>query len=286
VRQHVLLFVNGERYVVTGENALLSLSDFLRVTLRSTGTKIVCAEGDCGSCSVLIGKLGKGNIRYKAIDSCIAFVFQLDGYHVVTVEGLSCAAHADGTWQGQSGLSQVQHAMVEKHGSQCGFCTPGFVVAMTGIMEDCSATNQEPTLNDWRLGLTGNLCRCTGYTPILSACQHISASNYQSLETRYPSESLTSQYAPFRQDDLQVGIPTSEQSHCVYSPVSLNAAIALKDANPDARLVAGATDAGVQRNKGAWKPQSILSLDRHPSLLRFAFSSVSRDRRSFWLATD
>ena len=152
MRQHILLFVNGEQHQLTGADAFLTLSNFLRLRLKLCGTKIVCSEGDCGSCSVLLGQLDKESksptLKYNSIDSCIAFVFQLDGCHVVTVEGLGQ----------EDNLNRVQEAMVDCHGSQCGFCTPGFVMAMTGLLED----NSQPSEPEWRHALTGNLCRCTG----------------------------------------------------------------------------------------------------------------------------
>jgi len=151
-RDHLLLYVNGQRHQVTGTDAFLSLSDFLRLRLLLPGTKIVCSEGDCGSCTVLIGRLIGSRFRYRPIDSCIQRMFQLDGTHIVTVEGVSGNTE-------QCTLTPVQDAMIQCHASQCGFCTPGFVVSMTGLLEE----NESPSDEDWRTGLTGNLCRCTGY---------------------------------------------------------------------------------------------------------------------------
>src|SRR4029079_580464 len=123
IRDHLVLFVNGKRREVHGSDCFLSLSDFLRYRLGLTGTKIVCSEGDCGSCTVLVGTANAGSVRYLPIDSCIRFMFQLDGSHVVTIEGLADTS-------GNGDLTSIQQAMVECHGSQCGFCTPGFVMAM------------------------------------------------------------------------------------------------------------------------------------------------------------
>ncbi len=155
MRDQVLLHINGRPHQVASRRALLSLSDFLRHELRLVGTKIVCSEGDCGACTVLIGRVRDGRLQYHCVDSCIQFMFQLDGTHVVSVEGLS----PDGQ------LSAVQQAMVDCHGSQCGFCTPGFVVAMAGMLEERQRLDEA----EMRYGLTGNLCRCTGYIPIIEA---------------------------------------------------------------------------------------------------------------------
>ena len=135
MRDHLLLFVNGRRHVVAGDDGFFSLSDFLRGRLGLSGTKIVCSEGDCGSCTVLVGRPNGDRFDYRPVDSCIQRMFQLDGTHVVTVEGLAGEPAA-------CDLTPVQQAMVQCHGSQCGFCTPGFVVAMTGLFEDERGTDR------------------------------------------------------------------------------------------------------------------------------------------------
>ena len=134
MREFILLFVNGQEHRVSGTDAFLTLSDFLRKRLCLCGTKIVCSEGDCGSCSTLCGRLNEDGdaFEYLSIDSCIRFVFQLDCCHIITVEGL-----ADG-----DNLHPVQAAMVKCHGSQCGFCTPGFVMSMAGILEQSECTDR------------------------------------------------------------------------------------------------------------------------------------------------
>ncbi|MGC4003273.1 MAG: 2Fe-2S iron-sulfur cluster-binding protein [Pirellulales bacterium] len=154
MRDYLLLYVNDRRYEVR-DRAFVSLSTFLREDLGLFGTKIVCAEGDCGSCTTLLGLPEGETIRYRPVCSCIQYLFQLDCAHIVTVEGLS--------YDGR--LNPLQESMVRCQGSQCGFCTPGFVVSM------CSLLDREtvPTEQNWRRGLTGNLCRCTGYEAILKA---------------------------------------------------------------------------------------------------------------------
>src|SRR5947207_10795619 len=155
MRDFVLIYVNGQRHEVRGGRAFQSLSDFLRYDLQLVGTKVVCAEGDCGSCTVFLGRADGNQIKYKTVCSCIQFLYQLDCTHLVTVEGLK--------YDGK--LNPVQEAMVKCQGSQCGFCTPGFVVAMCGMFENASRIDEAAL----RYGLTGNLCRCTGYEPILRA---------------------------------------------------------------------------------------------------------------------
>ena len=131
-----------------------TLLDFLRLERRLRGTKEGCAEGDCGACTVLVGRLLNGDLVYETVNACIRFIGSLDGCHVVTVEHL---AGKDGT------LHPVQQAMVDFHGSQCGFCTPGFVMSLYGLWMQ----SPDPSTGEIEKALQGNLCRCTGYEPII-----------------------------------------------------------------------------------------------------------------------
>ena len=135
-----------------------TLLDFVRLGRRLTGTKEGCAEGDCGACTVLVGRLTEGGLVYEPVNACIRFLAACHRCHIVTVEHLK---GADG------GLHPVQAAMVEHHGSQCGFCTPGFVMALYGLW----MTNPDPSVVEIETALQGNLCRCTGYAPIVRAAQ-------------------------------------------------------------------------------------------------------------------
>ena len=164
---HLLVWINGRRHEVRGRDVFLSLSDYLRGICGLTGTKIVCSEGDCGACSVLIGRAAGDGSRlvYRPVDSCIQFLFQLDGAHIVTIEGLGGESDPG---------APVQRAMIDCHGSQCGFCTPGFVVAMTGLLKDHDGVDESAM----RCGLTGNLCRCTGYTSIIDAGRQVDVSRH------------------------------------------------------------------------------------------------------------
>jgi xanthine dehydrogenase small subunit len=247
---HLVIWVNGRRHEIRGCEAFLSLSDFLRHSLQLSGTKIVCSEGDCGACSVLIGRPDDGDsrLKYRPVDSCIQFLFQLDGTHVVTVEGLG----------GETNPSAVQQAMIEHHGSQCGFCTPGFVVAMTGLLEERERLDE----SSMRCGLTGNLCRCTGYTPIIDAGEHIDVGQHERLEQRYPTDKMLGELSERREQPIEVRAEWDEQEHVIFSPPSLDAAIELLAAHPDATIVAGATDIGVRVNKSLTIPRKILDLNR------------------------
>jgi len=270
---HLTIWVNGRRHEVRGADVFLSLSDFLRRKLGLVGTKIVCSEGDCGACTVLIGRPAADQERliYHPVDSCIQFMFQLDSAHIVTVEGLSPADEWYGKMETERQLppssersstklpmSPVQRAMSDCHGSQCGFCTPGFVVAMTGLLEDHS-TLDDTTL---RHGLVGNLCRCTGYTPIIDAGTRIEPAFHRRIEQLYPSDTMLPDIAQRRWQPIEVSAQWNGERHLFASPPDLNSALAFLDKHPEATMVAGATDVGVRINKSFAMPATILDLNR------------------------
>jgi carbon-monoxide dehydrogenase small subunit len=148
----VTMTVNGAQRTATIEPRL-TLADFLREHCRLTGTHLGCEHGVCGACTVLVDG--------AAVRACLMFAVQADGTEVTTIEGLS----------GPEGeLSPVQSAFRDCHGLQCGFCTPGFVVSVTALLRD----NPNPTDGEIREGLSGNLCRCTGYQGIIAAVRQAS----------------------------------------------------------------------------------------------------------------
>ncbi len=248
MRDYLLIYINGQAHEISGEEAWLTLSQYLRQRLRLTGTKIVCEEGDCGSCSVLLADLLADHPVYTPVDSCICFLFQLDGHHVVTVEGLSHSPE----------LSTVQQSMIDCHGSQCGFCTPGFVMAMTGVMERATCGSTRVAAPDWRTELSGNLCRCTGYQPILNACEQLKTADYVRLDERYPIAAMQASYAPLEADIVAIAYGKKK----CFLPVTIAECLELKSLHPEARLVAGATDIGVQSNKRHSTPDVVIGLRR------------------------
>ncbi|KAB2849323.1 MAG: 2Fe-2S iron-sulfur cluster binding domain-containing protein, partial [Hyphomicrobiaceae bacterium] len=160
MRDCVTFILNGKTETVRGLDPTTTLLEFLRQQRRLTGTKEGCAEGDCGACTVIVGALEKGKVAYRAIDACIAFLPPLEGKLVLTIEHLA----------GPEGeLHPCQQAMVDAHGSQCGFCTPGFVMSLyAGYL-----SGRPQSDFDANTLLAGNLCRCTGYGPIISAARRM-----------------------------------------------------------------------------------------------------------------
>jgi xanthine dehydrogenase small subunit len=273
---HLLIWVNGRRHEVRGREAFLSLSDYLRRVLGLVGTKIVCSEGDCGACSVLIGRPAAdgGRLVYRPVDSCIQFMFQLDSTQIVTVEGLG----------GEQRPSAVQQAMIEHHGSQCGFCTPGFVVAMTGLLEDRDQLDEA----EMRCGLTGNLCRCTGYSPILDAGRQVDVARHQRIEQLYPSAAMLPEFSGRRGKPIEVRAVWDGQEQVFVSPPNLDAALAALREHPDATIVAGATDIGVRINKSLAVPRRIVDLNRVDELTvaRIENGELDLGARASWTAIE
>jgi xanthine dehydrogenase small subunit len=250
MRDAIVLFVNGARREVRGDSAFLTLSDWLRDERRLTGTKVVCAEGDCGACTVLVGRPGGDRPwRFDPVNSCILTMAQLDGAHVLTIEAVA----------EREGLHEVQRAMCDSHGSQCGFCTPGFVMAMLGHFEHHPGerADRKSVANH----LTGNLCRCTGYLPILDAAEDVRPEHTRSVVARHHSEAVAQTLDLATRESLQI---RSEARGTILAPTTVAELVALRAARPEARIIAGNTDLGVLVNKQKLWPagsaRSALSL--------------------------
>ena len=160
----IRFLLDGKVMTVNAVPPTKSVLNFLREDLRRTGTKEGCAEGDCGACTVVIGEIQGDSVALKTVNACIQFVPALDGKALFTVEDLR---------QPNGDLHPVQQAMVDCHGSQCGFCTPGFVMSLWALYLEHEAGESRPTGPAIRSALTGNLCRCTGYRPILDAAERM-----------------------------------------------------------------------------------------------------------------
>ncbi|MBF0280677.1 MAG: FAD binding domain-containing protein [SAR324 cluster bacterium] len=256
MRDYVLLYINGKRHQISGERVFQPLSDFLRYDQEMVGTKVVCAEGDCGACSALLGRAGDGTLNYQVFNTCIAYVFQLDCRHVVTVEGL----------KGHNGLHPVQQAMIEHFGSQCGYCTPGFVVAMAALFEKRHDLTEQAV----RDGLTGNLCRCTGYQAIINATLSIKPDTVETMAERFPALPMLDAFDQHSQSSVLIEYPESIQGKTImkrsFIPSSVQEAVLLKKQHPDAVLIAGGTDISVQMNKEKIDPQTVIILPDTPEL--------------------
>src|SRR5580704_8467269 len=157
MRRDIAFLRHGKTVRLENPPPTLTLLDYLRISERATGTKEGCAEGDCGACTVVLRRLVENRLVYQPVNACILLAGQADGADVIAVEDL-----ADG-----DELHPVQRALAAQHGSQCGFCTPGFVMALFALYHAPPAAGLDRArVNDW---IAGNLCRCTGYRPIVDA---------------------------------------------------------------------------------------------------------------------
>lgn len=242
MRDHLIFYVNGQRRTVKGDAVFQPLSTFLREELSKTGTKVVCEEGDCGACTVLLGKFKDGELSYTPVNSCIQFLYQLDLAHIVTVEGLK---------HGEE-LNCVQDAMVDCHGAQCGYCTPGFIVAMCSLF-DAKKPVVEQDIKD---ALTGNLCRCTGYEAIIKAGLAVDTSKVSSLAELYPSAQFKEDVEKHSKEAVE--IRTAEKT--VFIPWTMQQAANFRKNNPAAVIVSGGTDICVVANKRDFEPPVVISL--------------------------
>ena len=162
---NVIKFVHEDQIIeVKNPDPNETLLNYIRVKLKKTGTKEGCAEGGCGACTVVLGELKNNEVNYKAINSCITFLPTLQGKQLIIVEEL---ISKDGS------LHPVQEAMVNYHGSQCGFCTPGFVMSLFSMFKKYSKFKDD-VIKD---SIAGNLCRCTGYKPIIKAAKSLNNKN-------------------------------------------------------------------------------------------------------------
>src|SRR3990167_7016762 len=156
----------GEVVTLHGVEPTRTLLEVLREDLHCTGTKEGCGEGDCGACSVVVAEPNGGQLKYSTINSCIRLAHSVDGMALWTVEDLADA-------QGQ--LHPAQEALAQCHGSQCGFCTPGFAMSLFGLYQNHTPQGERISRSQAQHALSGNLCRCTGYRPILDAAQAMQA---------------------------------------------------------------------------------------------------------------
>ncbi|MEP7067963.1 MAG: xanthine dehydrogenase small subunit [Usitatibacter sp.] len=232
--------LDGEIVEAREATPTTTLLQFLRGPLGRTGTKEGCAEGDCGACTVVVGEARGGGMRYRAVNSCIRFVATLDGKEVVTVESLRAP---DGT------LHPVQQAMVEAHASQCGFCTPGFVMSLFALWLEREEVTREEVVE----ALAGNLCRCTGYRPIIEAGLRMHALRPSENWSRGP-DNAGKHRAALPADAPGVSMPGFQ------APRSLDTLADAYARAPESLLLAGGTDVGLWFTKQLREPRPILYL--------------------------
>lgn len=256
----IRFFHQGRTVEVGGVHPTRSVLDWLREDAHCTGTKEGCNEGDCGACTVVIGELAPegtpgtvGGLKLETVNACIQFLPTLHGKALFTVEDLKTRGGADCTHDAArhdkhpvQRLHPVQQAMVDCHGSQCGFCTPGFVMSLWSTYEHHQTTGTRPSRQQLADDLSGNLCRCTGYRPILDAGQRMFDLPAMPFDTRPVVQALEG----LRRDaTFHYAAPRGERLDHFHAPTTLEALAALRESKPAARLLAGSTDVGLWVNK-------------------------------------
>ncbi|HMX45532.1 MAG TPA: FAD binding domain-containing protein [Candidatus Obscuribacter sp.] len=265
MRDKVVLFINGQRHTVGAADVFQPLTDYLRSARSLCGTKVVCAEGDCGACTVLVGRAGASEMEYVPVNGCIQYLYQLDGCHVITVEALAPTLSYGSHDELKAALNPAQLAMVENNGAQCGYCTPGFVMSLSALSycrsacpaggsgsESCS-----PEKDVVRDALTGNLCRCTGYEAIVKAGVASLHGSFKPLTELFDEAGIFAELSALDQEEVSVAAGKRQ----FYLPTTVEKLSRFLDAN-EAVLVSGGTDLSVNMNKRGFSPAAIVSTAR------------------------
>ena len=227
-----------------------TLLELLREDLGLTGTKEGCGEGDCGACTVVLGDAVHGRVRYQAVNACIRLAHSLNGMALWTVQDL---AQADGT------LHPAQQALLQCHGSQCGFCTPGFAMSMFALYQNNVCQGRPVSRTLAQEALSGNLCRCTGYRPILDAAQQMGSLPPVQVDEAELLQKL----------ELAALASVSPEADWIYiAPTTQAELLAARAAYPQAQVVAGATDVGLWITKQHRQFAQVLDVTRAAELRR------------------
>jgi xanthine dehydrogenase small subunit len=249
IRDHIRFIVRGRLVEMRDFPPTRSVLDWLREDMRAVGTKEGCNEGDCGACTAVVARLEDGRLVHRPINTCITLLGMLDGAELITVEDLA----EDGK------LHPIQLAMVEHHGSQCGFCTPGIVMSLFAMSKDGGPVTRE-RINDQ---LAGNLCRCTGYRPIVDAA----LASVRKGEDRFDL-AAEARMARLRALGDASGATVDHGGGFFAAPLSLTELLALCAEHPDATILAGATDVGLWITKQFRPISKLIWLGRVAELQR------------------
>ncbi len=220
-----------------------TLLNFIRLKIKKTGTKEGCAEGGCGACTVVLAELKKNNLTYKTVNACISFVTILQGKQLIIVEDLV---------NNNGSLHPVQKAMIDYHGSQCGFCTPGFVMSLFAMQKNYSSYNNE-NIKD---SISGNLCRCTGYRPIIDAAKSLNNkdSSDKFVKNKKKTINLLKKIKP-------ENINITNRNKKYFAPRTINELKKTIKDHPNSKFLSGGTDLSLIVTKERRDIDNMISLN-------------------------
>ena len=236
----IRFLLNDELVELASCDPSATLLDFVREQRRLTGTKEGCREGDCGACTVVLATLQDDTVQARAVNSCILFLPALHGAAVYTVEGVRAS---DGS------LHPIQQAMVDLHASQCGFCTPGFVMSLFAAWLTQASGDAAPDLKRTKEIISGNLCRCTGYGPILDAAKRALSQNEGAQQHCQRLQGALAQLDQGQMVAFEGRCKVTGARRSYAAPRSLNQLTEVLKAQPDAHILAGGTDLGLHVTK-------------------------------------
>ena len=246
IKNEIEFILNDESIKINNIDTNVSVLNYLRIDKRLTGTKEGCASGDCGACTAIIAELKNNKLEYKAINTCIMFLYSLHGKQLITVEHLS-----------NSKLHPVQQSMVDNHGSQCGFCTPGFVMSMFGMYKD----KVKPSNQNIDEYLAGNLCRCTGYNSIKKAAKKMYSYGRKDKFSKNENK-IIKLLKKIKHNDILI----SKNNNKFYIPINLKNLIQYTQNNKQYKFVTGGTDIALEVTKKNNNINSLIYLGNNKDL--------------------
>ena len=246
IKNEIEFILNDELIKINNVDTNISVLNYLRIDKRLTGTKEGCASGDCGACTAIIAELKNNKLEYKAVNTCIMFLYSLHGKQLITVEHLS-----------NSKLHPVQQSMVDNHGSQCGFCTPGFVMSMFGMYKD----KVKPSNQNIDEYLAGNLCRCTGYNSIKKAAKKMYSYGRKDKFSKNENK-IIKLLKKIKHNDILI----SKNNNKFYIPLNLKNLIQYTQNNKQYKFVTGGTDIALEVTKKNHTINSLIYLGNNKDL--------------------
>ena len=242
VSDTIKFLFNNKIFKIKNPDPNKTILNYIRNDLKMTGTKEGCAEGGCGACTIVLGELNKNKIVYKAINACISFLPILNGKQLILIEDLS---------NGKS-LHPVQEAMIKFHGSQCGFCTPGFTMSLFSMHKNNRLINNEIVEE----ALSGNLCRCTGYRPIIDAAKSLNNKNDHDQFKKEQNKTIKL-LKNIKSTDIEI----NNKGKKFFAPKTISNLKKLLNKYPDAKILSGGTDLSLEVTKFRKEIKTIISLN-------------------------